>query len=95
MAKERISKGASRLIAGVRRKGTTSNYKSSWKKWTSWCSEQQIDPVTCHLNFVLDFLAYLIELKYEYSTINCHRSAISAYYDYIDNTPDNIRKFVN
>jgi len=59
MAKERISKGASRLIADVRRKGTTSNYKSSWKKWTSWCSEQQIDPVTCHLKFCTRFSCLL------------------------------------
>ena len=82
---EGISERAAGLITSARRCGTTSNYQSSWRKWVSWCSEQQVVPITCHLNYVLDFLAYLYDMKYEYSTINSHRSAISAYHEFVDN----------
>ena len=46
------------------------------EKWVSWCSEGQIDPVTCSINFALNFLGNLFENKYEYFTISSHRSAI-------------------
>ncbi len=39
------------------------------------------------MSFVLDSLAEMYQLKYEYSTMNYHRSAISAYHDPIDNIP--------
>ena len=87
LATEGISERASKLITSARRPGTASNYESSWRKWTSWCSEQQVDPITCNLKYVLDFLAYLFEQNYEYSTINSHRSAISAYHEYINDRP--------
>ena len=39
------------------------------------------------MNFALDFLAQLFEKKFEYSTINTYRSALSAYHDKVDNQP--------
>ena len=36
---------------------------------------------------ILDFLAFLSEKGYEYSSINSHRSAICAYHVHIDNNP--------
>ena len=36
---------------------------------------------------VLDYLSYLFNLGYEYRTIGCHRSTISAYHEYVDNKP--------
>ena len=48
-----ISNMAANLISNSRRSGTTANYQLAWKKWFSWCSERQIDPVTCSINFVL------------------------------------------
>jgi len=82
---EGISAGASDLIVKARRGGTTSNYESAWGKWVCWCIGKQVDPHGCTLTFVLDFLAHLFEQNFEYSTINSHRSAISAYHDKIDN----------
>ena len=32
-------------------------------------------------------LSYLFDLGYEYRTVNCHRSAISAYHEHVDNKP--------
>ena len=87
MASEGISERATELIAGARRPGTSFNYELVWCKWVGWYSEREINPHLWHLNFVLDFLAQLFEKKFEYSTINRCRSALSAYHDKVDNQP--------
>lgn len=87
MANEGVSERASKLIIAAKRSSSISNYESAWRKWVGWCNQRQIDPTKCSINFILDYLAYLFELKYEYSTINSHRSAISAYHECINNIP--------
>ena len=87
LANEGVSERAAGLITNARRQGSLANYESSWGKWSGWCSKQQIYPFKCSINFVLDFLAELYDLDYKYSSINCHRSAISAYHDPIENVP--------
>ena len=87
LANEGVSERAAGLITNARRQGSLANYESSWGKWSGWRSKQQIDPFKCSINFVLDFLAELYDLDYKYSSINCHRSAISAYHDPIENVP--------
>ena len=87
LANEGVSERAAGLITNARRQGSLANYESSWGKWSGWCSKQQIDPFKCSINFVLDFLAELYDLDYKYSSINCHRSAISAYHDPIETVP--------
>ena len=87
LASEGISARAAELIAGARRPGTSFNYESAWGKWVSWCGEREINPHSCHLNFVSDFLAQLFEKKFEYSMINTYRSALSAYHVKVDNQP--------
>ena len=58
-----ISNTTGNLISNSRRSSTAVNYQSTVKKWVSWCSEGQIDPVTCSINFVLSFLGNLFEKK--------------------------------
>ena len=77
---EGISARATEFIIKPRKGGTSFNYDSSWGKWVCWCSEQQVDPFACNLKFVLDVLAFLFEKNYECSSINVHRSALSAYH---------------
>jgi len=79
-----ISGTASKLISSSRRHSSSNNYESSWRKWVGWCSKKQIDPIHCNVNAILNFLGELFEAGYEYRTINCHRSAISAYHDLVD-----------
>ena len=77
-----------RLITKSRRTGTLGNYESAWKKSTSWCDRQKIDPLRCSLNHVLEYLAYLFnDENLEYRTIGVHRSAFSAYHTYVDVKP--------
>ena len=66
---------------------TVSQYKSCWGKWHSWCMEWEINPVSCHLNFVLEFLTALFYQNYQYRTINVYRSTISASHLPIDGSP--------
>ena len=63
LASEEISARAAELITGARRSGTYFNYESARRKWVSLCGEPEINPHSCHLNFLLDFLAQLFEKK--------------------------------
>ena len=70
-----------------RGQGQSSNYISPWSKWASWCSERKIDPFRCAIGKVLNYLSYLFDLGYKYRTVGCHRSAISAYHEYVESKP--------
>ena len=61
-----------------------SNYESTRRKWVSWCHRRQTDLLSNHLREVLDFLAEMFELRFEYSTINTDRSAISTFHELIE-----------
>ena len=87
LSKEGISERAANLIAKARRPGSLSNYESSWKKWSSWCAKREIDPFRCHINKILDYLSDLFHEGFEYRTIGCHRSAISAFHEHVDGKP--------
>ena len=80
---EGVSTEASDLILNSRRESTTKNYESTWKQWILWCRRRGVDPITCPLRHVLDYLASMFQDK-EYRTIGVHRSAISAYHIPID-----------
>ena len=82
-----ISESAARLISNTRRPGSASKYNSSWGKCAGWCSEEKIDPFRCNVKKILDYLAYLSENGFQYRTIGCHRSAISAFHEHIDRKP--------
>ena len=84
LSSEGISERPIDLISNSRRQGSQSNYESAWQKWISWCHGKQTDPISNKLSFVLDFLADLFHAGLEYSTINTHRSSISAFHDPIE-----------
>ena len=67
-----------RPIVSSRREGTLSTYSLAWNKWVSLCVEQNVNPVQCNVNWILDFLAFLFESRYEHRTICTHNPAISA-----------------
>ena len=79
-----ISEQATNLISKSRREGTRRNYRSAWTKFSSWCTQKQANPFHCSLDTILNYLAHLFSQKYEYRTINNHRSAISAFHENIE-----------
>ena len=85
LTEEGISEEASKLILNSRSRGTTQNYESAWKEWRLWCGERGVDPFTCPIKNVVNYLGRLFESGYEYRTIGVHRSAISAYHAPITN----------
>ena len=78
-----MSESAVDLISNAQRTDSQSNYISDWRKWASWFHGKWADPSSNHLREVLDFLAKMFELKYEYCTTNTHRSAIFAFHEII------------
>ena len=84
---KRVLETTAQLITSTRRKNSQSNYNSPWRMWASWCDKQQVDAFQCDVIKVLDYLAFLLEKLYEYRTIGCHRSAMSAFYDFVDGKP--------
>ena len=76
-----------RLLNSSSNGASYSIYSSAWNKWVSWCVEQDIDPVQCNVNWILDFLTFLLESEYEYRIICTHRSAISALHNNIEGRP--------
>ena len=87
LLKKEVSETAAQLITSTRWKSSQSNYNSYWRIWASWCDKQQVDAFQCDVIKNLDYLALLFEKSYEYRTIGCHRSAISAFHDYVDGKP--------
>ena len=58
-----------------------------WGKWYGWCMEREINPVSCNLNFVLEFLTDPFYQNYQHRTINVYRSTISASHLPVDGSP--------
>ena len=84
-----VSETYAQLTTSTRRKIAVqrSNYSSSWRIWASWCDKQQVDAFRCDVIKILNYLALLFEKGYEYRTIGCHKSAISAFHDFVDGKP--------
>ena len=86
-SKYQDSEGVSKIIFASWRSGTEYQYKSCWGKWHGWCMEQEINPVSCNLNFVLEFLTDLYHQNYQYRSINVYRSTTFASHLSIDGSP--------
>ena len=84
LVKTGVSKTAAQLTTSTRQKSSESNYNLSWRMWASWCDKQQIDAFRCDVIKILDYLAFLFEKGFEYRATVCHRSAISAFHEYVD-----------
>ncbi|CAG7723383.1 unnamed protein product, partial [Allacma fusca] len=73
-----LSNRTTELMSASIRKGTQKSYRSAWKSFCDWCELQKHDPLSASVPIVLNYLAYLEEIKkLSYRTINVHRSALS------------------
>ncbi|XP_071790451.1 uncharacterized protein [Asterias amurensis] len=73
-----ISAEASNLIANSWRSSTKLQYESAWESWTSWCSGQQVNPLSPTVADLVNFLAKAHSNGKSYSTLNSYRSALSS-----------------
>lgn len=67
-----------KLMAASWRKGTQKDYAAKFRKFSSWCSEREIDPHTATLAQCADFLTSLFQSGLKYRTIAGYRSMLSA-----------------
>ena len=82
-----ISAETSQLLAAGWSTGTNTAYQSAWKRWNSWCTEREVDPLSCSIQPFLEFLAGVFKEGLQYRSINTIRSAISMTHDHIEGTP--------
>ena len=75
----RISETASKLIIE-----TAKIFESVWRKLIGWFSRRQVDIFYFDVNPELIFLGELLQTKFEFRTIVCQSSAISANHRLID-----------
>ena len=81
---QEILSNAAKLISHSRRKSSTTNCKSTWGQWSGWCNERQVNLFQAPANYIINFLSENFDKGLQYRTLNCLRSAISAYHVHID-----------
>ena len=67
---QQISGEATNLLLSSWRQKSSQSYDSLCKKWISWCSERQADPVSGPIEDVVNFLAHLHGDGYQYRSLN-------------------------
>ena len=81
---QNLSKQASDLLLSSWRQKSSQSYDSLCKRWISWCSERNSDPVSGPVEEVVNFLAQLYEEGYQYRSLNAYRSAIASMHMHIE-----------
>ena len=79
-----VSQPAQRQLLAAWRTRTEKRYSSAWRKWTCWCGERQVNPLSASLDSVLNFLASQFEAGLKYRTLNVYCSALSATHPQIE-----------
>ena len=72
------------LLSAAWRRNTSDQYASAWRKWTSWCAERKVNPISASLSNIINFLAGEYQQGKQYRTLNVYRSAISMTHPVID-----------
>ena len=45
------------LLSAAWRRNTSDQYASAWRKWTSWCAQRKVNPISASLSDIINFLA--------------------------------------
>ena len=78
---EGISENASHIITNFRRKDTLSNKETAWRKWASWCLEQNLNPLQAPVKDITKYSTFFFKYGNEKKL---HRSPIPAFHECID-----------
>ena len=66
-----------KTMLSSRKPSTRSLYNAKWQKFCDWCGERGINPTLVSVPIICDFLQYLYNQGFQYSTITGYVSAIS------------------
>ncbi|XP_045161875.2 uncharacterized protein LOC123526694 [Mercenaria mercenaria] len=89
-----FSENTRKLLAASWRKGTQKDYNCKFRKFNSWCSEQEIDPYTASLTDCAHFLTFLFDKGLKYKTITGYRSILSSLLAPIEKFPVGQHPFI-
>ena len=81
-----LSADARDLVAKARSSGTIRAYKSGWQKFYRWCGQRQVNPFSCPVELVVNFLAEQQRFVL-FGTLAGYRSAISHFHVKVDGVP--------
>ena len=81
---QQLSEEATELMLSSWREKSSRSYDSQFQKWISWCRTRSVDPVSCPVGEVVNFLADLFTQGYQYRSLNAFRSAISSVHNKVD-----------
>ena len=84
LTKEGFSQNVSDIQLSSWRKKTASQYESTWKAWSGWCSEREINPFSTTLENILEFLTDLFYKGSKFRTLGMYKSAISSNHETVD-----------
>ena len=83
-----LTQGLSERVTDIIRKScrasTESAYSNAWRQWVGWCLEQETDPLSAPVRYILEFLCERFAAGKQYRTINMLRSAISMTHEEVD-----------
>ena len=60
---------------------------SAWAKWQCWCMQRDLDPFSCNVSSLVNFLALLFNQGLQHRTINTVRSAVLVTHDQVEGAP--------
>ena len=81
---QELSEEATSLLLKSWRTKTNKSYDSLFGKWHSWCCSKETDPFSGPIKEVVNFLASLYKIGYQYQSLNAYHSAISSVHDRVD-----------
>ena len=82
-----LSGTATDLVLSSWREKSSKSYDTCFRKWASWCSERNRDPICGPISDVANFLAELYQNGYQYRSLNSYRSLISTTHEQVDGCP--------
>lgn len=88
------SQGVRDTNINARAPSTRAQYQNRWKLFSRWCSENQINPQSCTITNILEFLQTFLTLGRSYSTIKVYVAALSAHRGLIDGISVGTHKLV-
>ena len=89
-----FSESTRKLLSASWRSGTQKDYNCKFRRFCSWCREQQIDPYAASLKDCAHFLSYLFDKGLKYKTITGYRSMLSSVLAPVDRVPVGQHPFI-
>lgn len=74
------SQGVRNTVLNARAPSTRSLYNNRWKLFSAWCSERSLDPQSCPVPRLLDYLQSLLDSGKSPATLKVYVAAIAAHH---------------